>query len=192
MQNGFGNNSNGNQKQGGFGSSNTSGFAGLGDVDASNDRIHFEEPGSYIIALEKVVYDTGEPGSPRAGEPYCAWEVRVLKRHSETGKAEGITVSKADYLSGKRKQYAQKDVKKIMAAFLRERIASITEAVAFDFVADDGADVQAMWAEEFGCEPVIHLEVKGRQAKNGKTYFNWHPSKATQDEITYAQQHAPA
>lgn len=168
-----------------------SGFEGIDKVESKENRIRFEEEGVYIVALEKVVHGYGDEEGMRPGEPYCAWELRIAKRLSDTGKDEGMVVGKADYLSGKRKKYAQREVKALMAAFMRDPQSEITKESAEQFVEDDGENVKLMWSHHFGCEPLAYLEIKARE-KDDTVYHNPFPQQLTEQQIDQYKALAPA
>jgi len=166
-----------------FGDNKNSAFSTIGDVGIKDETLYFTEPGKYILALDKVVYGHGDSDGQRPGDPYCAWEFLVVDRLSESGKPKGMVVSKADYLTGKGKKYKLRDIRAMMASFLHKSQEEISQQVADNFVEDDGAMVDQLWEENFGCKPLIFMEIKKSVKDSGDVYHDVYPRPATEEQI---------
>ena len=138
-------------------------FSGIDSApEVDTPKIYFDGEGDYLAEI--VDASTGTSKNPKQlNQPYAAHKFRILES-SQFGEDEpvavGEDVSLVKFLTN---QWAMRDVKALIAAVIGCPQGEVTEEIAEQFYANNGAAVKGK---------KLRIKCRNRKAKDGRVFTN--------------------
>jgi len=137
-------------------------FAGIGkapELDAP--KTYFDQPGEYLVELIEAVHGTSK-NPKRLNQAYAAHKFKILESNQRGESAPLEVGTEASLVKFLTNEWALRDVKALIAAVIGCPQGQVTIPIAEEFY-ENGEAVAGTQ---------LRIEVKAREAKDGRVFHN--------------------